>query len=119
MRYFKHTTHDGYEVNMVWLFRVDLVRAFQQSPRATTSTGSPYKDSGYQDIDDYDELRRYLRKRFRLHFVETADDEHVHLIAVPTTDNKWYRTKKTQWNKLLRRWPKFVDHEGHQTTPGT
>ena len=111
------TTHRGETVEMVRLLHVDLVRAYLQEP--PVRSGHAREDTGYQGLADYGALRDYVDRRFALYdlqvvgFTEgrpTGSTQEC-WISVPSTTSPNYRTHKTQWDTLLRKWPRFIEPE--------
>jgi hypothetical protein len=109
--YWDYVTHRGEPVRMVRLIYVDLVRAYRQDP--PQRYGHQRKDTGYHTLREFEDLRSYIYSRFGLHVWQGASREQPNecWIWIPTTDSPSYRTDKTRWNTILRRWPKFLDPE--------
>jgi hypothetical protein len=103
---------------MIRLLHVDLVRAYQQDPPARYA--HQRQDTGYHTIREFETLRDYVYSRFPLSVWQggTLDALEECWIWVPSPDSPNYRTDKTRWNTILRRWPRFLDPEFVNQNPG-
>jgi hypothetical protein len=93
----------------VRLIYVNLLRAFQQLPPKRHM--DQLKDTGYQTLPEYDELRKYIERWAPWRVIEYNDKTTDMWISIPSPDSPNYKTRLTQWNTILRKWPSFIDPE--------
>lgn len=109
-------THNGWAVDMVHLFRIDLVRAMRQQahPRHV-----PHEDTQYMTLAEVDALRLFLGPQCQrqFHDIDYDEENQVMNIWVPTPLSPAYRPNLRYWKTLWEKWDKLVTPEAQALFP--
>ena len=97
------------------LIHVDLLRAYLQNPPAR-HIDNKKQDTGYLSLKDYNAMRAYIERWIPWRAIEHQERGQEIWISIPTPDSPNWRTRFTQWNTILRRWPQFIDEEAKELT---
>lgn len=97
----------AYQVRMVRLIRFDVEKIYSQ-----LAPPGPVDQIVIRRISrDIEALRDLLDTKVFIQQITMDVDGISFWISIPSVDNKFFKTKKSIWNTIIRRWPQFLDEE--------